>query len=154
MRDCQTIVVSTGGSPANRNRGTATALFRSQVSGGRSGSPTSRPERHLALCRAARGHLDQSIRPDLFPYRASPAFVSDGVHSSMGWQQYSCPLWLSRGNPYILYLKAITCVMPCPTTCFSTSVWGVGRYAEAAGRLEARRLGSGDQVRAAGPITT
>jgi hypothetical protein len=25
----------------------------------------------------------------------------------MGWLQYSCPLWLSRGNPYILYIKAI-----------------------------------------------
>jgi len=30
----------------------------------------------------------------------------------MGWQQYSRPLWLSRGNPYILYLKAITVQMP------------------------------------------
>ena len=26
----------------------------------------------------------------------------------MGWQQYSRPLWLSIGNPYILYLKAMT----------------------------------------------
>ena len=30
----------------------------------------------------------------------------------MGWLQYSRPLWLSRGNPYILYLKAITAQMP------------------------------------------
>jgi hypothetical protein len=26
----------------------------------------------------------------------------------MGWQQYSRPLWLSRPNHYILYLKAMT----------------------------------------------
>ena len=30
----------------------------------------------------------------------------------MGWQQYSRPLWLSRVNHYILYLKAITARMP------------------------------------------
>jgi hypothetical protein len=30
----------------------------------------------------------------------------------MGWQQYSRPLWLSRGNHYILYLKAMTGQMP------------------------------------------
>jgi hypothetical protein len=29
----------------------------------------------------------------------------------MGWQQYSRPLWLSRGNHYILYLKAMTVQM-------------------------------------------
>lgn len=29
----------------------------------------------------------------------------------MGWQQYSRPLWLSRGNPYILYPNAITAQM-------------------------------------------
>jgi len=29
----------------------------------------------------------------------------------MGWQQYSRPLWLSRGNPHILYLKAMTVQM-------------------------------------------
>jgi hypothetical protein len=29
----------------------------------------------------------------------------------MGWLQYSRPLWLSRGNHYILYLKAITAQM-------------------------------------------
>src|SRR5580692_9832080 len=37
--------------------------------------------------------------------------VSGGVYSPMGWQQYSRPLWLSRGNPYILYLKAMTAQM-------------------------------------------
>jgi hypothetical protein len=29
----------------------------------------------------------------------------------MGWQQYSRPLWLSRDNHYILYLKAMTVQM-------------------------------------------
>ena len=29
----------------------------------------------------------------------------------MGWQQYSRPLWLSRGNHYILYLEAMTALM-------------------------------------------
>jgi len=29
----------------------------------------------------------------------------------MGWKQYSRPLWLSRTNYYILYLKAITALM-------------------------------------------
>jgi hypothetical protein len=29
----------------------------------------------------------------------------------MGWQHYSRRLWLSRGNHYILYLKAMTVQM-------------------------------------------
>jgi hypothetical protein len=36
----------------------------------------------------------------------------------MGWQQYSRPLWLSRGNHYILYLKAMTAQMPFGGSCF------------------------------------
>ena len=39
------------------------------------------------------------------------ASVSGGVYCPMGWQQYSRPLWLSRRNHYILYLKAITVQM-------------------------------------------
>jgi len=42
---------------------------------------------------------------------ASPATVSGGVYCPMGWQQYSRPLWLSRGNHYILYPNAITAQM-------------------------------------------
>jgi len=42
---------------------------------------------------------------------ASLVSVSGGVYSPMGWQQYSRPLWLSRGNHYILYLKAMTAQM-------------------------------------------
>jgi hypothetical protein len=36
----------------------------------------------------------------------------------MGWLQYSRPLWLSIGNHYILYLKAITAQMPIYRTGF------------------------------------
>jgi hypothetical protein len=39
----------------------------------------------------------------------------------MGWLQYSRPLWLSIGNPYILYLKAITAWMPIYGSLFSTA---------------------------------
>jgi hypothetical protein len=39
----------------------------------------------------------------------------------MGWLQYSRPLWLSIGNPYILYLKAITGWMPIYGSLFSTA---------------------------------
>jgi hypothetical protein len=39
----------------------------------------------------------------------------------MGWLQYSRPLWLSIGNPYILYLKAITGWMPIYGALFSTA---------------------------------
>src|SRR5580704_1509248 len=48
--------------------------------------------------------------PALTPLHRSVS-VSGGVYSPMGWQQYSRPLWLSRGNPYILYLKAMTAQM-------------------------------------------
>jgi hypothetical protein len=46
----------------------------------------------------------------------------------MGWQQYSRPLWLSRANHYILYLKAITAQMPTcgmgfPQPSFSRCFW-------------------------------
>ena len=56
-------------------------------------------------------------RPPLFSYTYlllplhRSVSVSGGVYCPMGWQQYSRPLWLSRGNPYILYLKAMTVQM-------------------------------------------
>jgi hypothetical protein len=49
--------------------------------------------------------------PSLALTFASLVSVSGGVYSPMGWQQYSRPLWLSRGNHYILYLKAMTAQM-------------------------------------------
>jgi hypothetical protein len=48
----------------------------------------------------------------------------------MGWQQYSRPLWLSRPNHYILYLKAMTAQMP--TLCLffhSNDFFGLPRQA-------------------------
>jgi hypothetical protein len=48
-------------------------------------------------------------RPPLFSLVLHrTVFVSEDVYNPMGWQQYSRPLWLSIGNHYILYLKAIT----------------------------------------------
>jgi hypothetical protein len=38
----------------------------------------------------------------------------------MGWLQYSCPLWLSIGNIYILYTKAINCADAGVEANFST----------------------------------
>jgi hypothetical protein len=88
-RDCQIIVVHTGGVRRIRNRGTATALFRSQVSGVRSGSPASGPAT-LLVGGAVRGHLGQSVRPCFLPFtlhRPPPfpkAFTSP-------WGSYSTP---------------------------------------------------------------
>jgi hypothetical protein len=62
---------------------------------------------------AARGHLGHGVRPCFLTLTLHHTVsVSGGVLQPMGWQQYSRPLWLSRGNHYILYLKAITAQMP------------------------------------------
>jgi hypothetical protein len=109
---CQTVVASRGDVRANRTGKTATALF--QASG-------VWLQEFLALgpwfMLAGRRWSPRPRRPPLFSYTylllafASLVSVSGGVYSPMGWQQYSRPLWLSRGNHYILYLKAMTAQM-------------------------------------------
>jgi hypothetical protein len=42
----------------------------------------------------------------------APSPFPEAFYSPIGWQQYSRPLWLSRLNHYILYLKAMTAQMP------------------------------------------
>jgi len=44
----------------------------------------------------------------------------------MGWQQYSRRLWLSRGNPHILYLKAINRADACLVFLFHRPANGTG----------------------------
>ena len=62
----------------------------------------------------------QLRRPPLLLTLSPAAFVSEGANGSLGWQQYSCQLWLSRVNPYILYPKAINCDDACFSDPFST----------------------------------
>ena len=100
------------GCPGKPDRKTATALFR--VQGLASGIPGALTP---GLCwRGGAGHLGHDVRPCFltltcsYPLHRSVS-VSGGVYSPMGWQQYSRPLWLSRGNPYILYLKVMTAQM-------------------------------------------
>ena len=69
---------------------------------------------------AARKHLGNGDGPYSCSTPSPTALVSEGVFGSMGWQQYSCQLWLSRVNPYILYLKGINCGDAWVADCFST----------------------------------
>lgn len=56
--------------------------------------------------------------PRCFHFLALPRPVSEGAYITMGWQQYSRILGLSRGYPYILYLKQLTARVPDSGTAF------------------------------------